>query len=225
MSGATRDGRAIRVEADRLERAAAGGRSGRQWTSSSPASGNEFVAVAVIRAREGDLDAQRLLYLRYAGDVYAFVCSLVSDDHAAEDITQTVFARLPSRLQRYEPRASPFGAWLISVARNASIDYLRTRRAVPTEQVLDLGIADEDVSRDRLHSLREALAFLPEDQREVVMLRFLAGFSPVEVSERVGRSEQSVNALQHRGRRRLREGLSRRGAAPAVLVADCSRHG
>jgi RNA polymerase sigma-70 factor (ECF subfamily) len=225
MSAATRDGRAIRMEADRLERAAAGGRLDRQWTRSSPASGNEFVAVAVVRAREGDSDAQRLLYLRYAGDVYAFVCSLVSDEHAAEDITQTVFARLPSRLRRYEPRASPFGAWLLSVARNASIDYMRTRRAVPTEQVRDPGIADEDVSRDRLQSLREALAFLPEDQREVVMLRFVVGLSPLEVSERLGRSEQSVNALQHRGRRRLREGLSRRDAAPAVLVAECSRQG
>jgi RNA polymerase sigma-70 factor (ECF subfamily) len=225
MSAATTDGRAIRMEADRLERATAGGRSGRQWTRSSPASGNEFVAVAVARAREGDSDAQRLLYLRYAGDVYAFVCSLVNDEHAAEDITQSVFARLPTRLRRYEPCASPFGAWLVSVARNASIDYMRIRRPVPTEQVLDPGIADEDVSRDRLQSLREALAFLPEDQREVVVLRFVVGLSPVEVSERLGRSEQSVNALQHRGRRRLREGLTRRDAAPTVLVADCSRQG
>ena len=225
MSRATRDGQAIRMEADRLERAAAGGRSRRQWTRNSPASGNEFVAVAVVRAREGDSDAQRLLYLRYAGDVYAFVRSIVSDEHAAEDITQTVFARLPNRLQRYEPRASPFGAWLVSVARNASIDYMRTRQPVPTEQVLDPGVADEDLSRDRLQSLREALAFLPQDQREVVVLRFVLGLSPLEVSERLGRSELSVNALQHRGRRRLREGLSRRDAAPTVRVAACARQG
>jgi RNA polymerase sigma-70 factor (ECF subfamily) len=211
------------MEADRLERAAAGGRSGRQWTRGSPASGDEFVAVAVVRAREGDSDAQRLLYLRFAGDVYAFVCSLVNDEHAAEDISQTVFAGLPTRLRRYAPCASPFGAWLLSVARNASIDYMRIRRAVPTEQVLDPVIADQDASRDRLQSLREALAFLPEDQREVVMLRFVAGFTPVEVSERLGRSEQSVNALQHRARRRLREGLTRRDAAPAVLTAASSR--
>jgi RNA polymerase sigma-70 factor, ECF subfamily len=225
MSGATRDGRAIRMEANRLERVASGGGPRRQWSRDNPESDNELFAVAVVRAREGDPDAQRLLYLRYADDVHSFVCTIVSDTHAAEDITQTVFARLPIRLRRYEPRASPFGAWLVSVARNASIDYMRTRRAVPTEQVLDPGIADEDVSRDRLQSLREALAFLPEDQREVVMLRFVAGLSPVEVSERLGRSEQSVNALQHRGRRRLREGLSRRDAAPTVLVTDCSRQG
>ena len=225
MNAATTDARAIRMEADRLQGAMAGGRSGRQWTRSNPGWGNEFVAVAVVRAREGDSEAQRLLYLRYAGDVYAFVRSLVSDEHDAEDITQTVFARLPSRLGRYEPCASPFGAWLISVARNASIDYMRTRRAVPTEQVLDPGAADEDVSRDRLHSLREALAFLPHDQREVLVLRFVVGLSPVEVGQRLGRSEQSINALQHRGRRRLREGLSRRNAAPTVRVAECSRQG
>jgi len=225
MSSASRDGRAIRMEANRLERAAGAGRSRRQRSRDNPESDKELVDVAVARARDGDSDAQRLLYLRYADDVYASVCSIVSDEHAAEDITQTVFARLPVRLQRYEPRASPFGAWLVTVARNASIDYMRTRRAVPSEQVLDPEVAHEDVSRDRLQSLREALAFLPDDQREVVMLRFVFGMSPVEVSERLGRSEQSVNALQHRGRRRLREGLSRRDAAPTVRVADCSRQG
>jgi RNA polymerase sigma-70 factor, ECF subfamily len=225
MRSATKDGREIRTEADRLERAAGGGPFHRQGSSTSPGWRDEFVAVAVVRAREGDSDAHRLLYLRYADGVYAFVCSIVCDEHAAEDITQTVFARLPIRLRHYEPRASPFGAWLVSVARNASIDYMRARRAVPTEQVLDHRVTDEDVSRDRLQSLREALAFLPKDQCDVVLLRFVAGLSSLEISQRLGRTEQSVNALQHRGRRRLREGLSRRDAAPTVRVPGCSTQG
>ena len=216
MTSATKDGREIRMEADRLERAAGRGPFRRQGSGTGPAWRDEFVAVAVVRARDGDSDAHRLLYLRYADGVYAFVCSIVRDEHAAEDITQTVFARLPVRLRRYEPRASPFGAWLVSVARNASIDYMRAQRAVPTEQVLDDGVADEDVSRDRLQALREALAFLPKDQRDVVLLRFVVGLSSLEISQRLGRTELSIDALQHRGRRRLREGLSRRGAAPTV---------
>ena len=219
MSSATRDGQNIRREADRLQLAGGGGRFRRRWTRDSPGPESDIIARAVVRARQGDPEAQRLLYLRYADGVYSFVCSIVSDEHAAEDITQTVFARLPIRLQRYEPGASPFGAWLVSVARNASIDYMRAQRAVPTEQVRDPEVAYEDVSRDRLNSLREALAVLPADQREVLTLRFVAGLSPLEVSERLGRSELSVNALQHRGRRRLREGLSRRGAAPTVRIA------
>jgi RNA polymerase sigma-70 factor (ECF subfamily) len=219
MSSSTRDGLAIRREAERLERSGSGGRFRRQWIGSGAPAGNQVLSAAVVRAREGDADAQRLLYLRYANGVYTFVCSIVRDEHAAEDITQTIFARLPARLQRYEPRAIPFGAWLVSVARNASIDYMRAQRAVPCEQVRDPETADLDVSRDRLQALRAALAVLPKDQREVLTLRFVVGLSPVEVAERLGRTELSINALQHRGRRRLREELSRREAAPRVRIA------
>ncbi len=219
MSSSVRDRQEIRREADRLERSGSGGRFRRRWTAAGPASGDQILGEAVARARAGDPDAQRLLYLRYADGVYSFVCSIVSDEHAAEDITQTVFARLPARLQRYEPRASPFGAWLVSVARNASIDYMRAQRAVPCEEVRDPEAPQVDVSRDRLEALRDSLAVLPDDQREVLTLRFVVGLSPAEIGERLGRTELSINALQHRGRRRLREELSRREAAPRVRVA------
>jgi RNA polymerase sigma-70 factor (ECF subfamily) len=211
--------RRIRREADAAERFEPRARFRRKPVAAQAPAADHLIAETVTRAREGDQDALKLLYLWYADGVYSYVCSILTDEHAAEDITQSVFARLPIRLQRYEPRGAPFGAWIVRVARNAAIDYLRSQRAVPQEEVRDPGAAQETSAGDRLEAIREALAVLPEDQREVLTLRFIVGLSPSEIGHRLGRSEQSINALQHRGRRRLREELTRRGAAPAVRAA------
>jgi RNA polymerase sigma-70 factor (ECF subfamily) len=209
---------AIRLEADRLQTMDGHGRFSRR-RAAGLTTGEGLVQGAVERARDGDEDALRLLYLRYSNTVFSQVCSIVRDEHAAEDITQTVFTRLPLRLRNYESRVVSFGAWIARVAHNASIDYLRAQRTVPCEEVLDPQASREDVSADRLAAIREALAALPEDQREILTLRFVLGLSPKEVAERLGRSERAIHALQHRGRTLLRRELTRLQATPATLGA------
>src|SRR5215216_7586037 len=100
----------------------------------SPAT-ERLVLAAVARAKEGDADALRFLYLRYADNVYGYVCSILRDEHEAEDVTQHIFAKLLTALGRYEPRVVPFSAWILRVAHNAAIDHMRMRRPVPCEEV------------------------------------------------------------------------------------------
>ena len=75
---------------------------------------------------------------------------------------------------------------------------------MPVEDLRPLHAADDTTGRERFADLRLALAALPEEQRDVIVLRFLIGLTPREVAERLGRSEDAVHGLQHRGRRRLR---------------------
>src|SRR6478736_9660071 len=72
------------------------------------AESRRFVARAVARAKQGDQEALRFLYVRYADNVYGYVASLLRDDHEAEDVTQHVFAKLLTNLHKYEPREVPF---------------------------------------------------------------------------------------------------------------------
>jgi RNA polymerase sigma-70 factor, ECF subfamily len=174
---------------------------------------------AVRRAQAGDGDAIRFLYLHYADNVYGYVCSIVRDEHDAEDVTQQIFFKLLTSLERYEPSSVPFSAWILRVAHNAAIDHLRGRRAIPCEEVRSIDEAFSEIGRERWGDLRAALDTLPRDQRQVVMLRFVVGLSPTEIAERIGRTEDAVHALQHRGRRRLRAELALLGAAPAALAA------
>ncbi|MGB7684994.1 MAG: sigma-70 family RNA polymerase sigma factor [Solirubrobacterales bacterium] len=171
---------------------------------------------AVVRAKAGDPEGLHYLYVRYADDVLRYVNSFIRDHHEAEDVTQNVFAKLMSAIKRYEQREVPFDAWILRVARNAALDQLRARRAVPTEEVRLTDTGSVQTGIDRGRALREALEALPEDQREVLVLRHIVGLSPVEIAGTLDKTESSIHGLHHRGRRSLRVGLRERGAAPVV---------
>jgi RNA polymerase sigma-70 factor, ECF subfamily len=179
---------------------------------------NRVVSQAVARAKQGDREALRYLYIRYADHVYGYVASIVRDDYEAEDVTQHVFAKLMTKLEKYEPREVPFSAWIIRVARNVAVDHMRQRRAIPCEEVRELEIheGDHESSRDRSLDLRDALASLPEDQRQVVVMRHLIGLTPGEIAGKLGRTEPSIHGLHHRGRGALRSVLTDMECGPTI---------
>lgn len=174
---------------------------------------------AVARAKAGDSEGLHYLYVRYADDVLRYVTSFIRDHHEAEDITQNVFAKLMKAIQKYEQREAPFDAWILRVARNAALDHLRARRAIPTEEVRLADTGSAQTGLDRGRALRQALEELPEDQREVLVLRHIVGLSPVEIAGTLDKTESSVHGLHHRGRRSLRASLVELGAAPVVATA------
>jgi RNA polymerase sigma-70 factor (ECF subfamily) len=191
----------------------------RQLEKSCPET-EKLVLRAVQRAKQGDEDAVRFLYLKYADNVYGYICSVLRDEHDAEDVTQHLFAKLPQALHRYRPGPVPFSAWLLRVAHNAAIDHVRVRRPIPCEEVRSADTEDGDeVSRDRYRDLFAAFDTLPREQRNVMVLRFVLGLSPGEIAEAIGRTEDAVHGLQHRGRRAVRAELERLGAAPAAMTA------
>lgn len=171
---------------------------------------------AIARAQDGDVDALHHLYVIYAHNIYGYVRSIVRDEHEAEDLTQQVFAKLITAIVKYDDRGVPFFAWLLRLARNLAIDYRRANRMIPTEDPLNAQAPDiPDPSRAR--DLREALSTLPDDQREVVVLRQVAGLTPSEIATRMGRTNCSVHCLHHRGRRTLQQELRRLECTPSTM--------
>ncbi|HZG49097.1 MAG TPA: sigma-70 family RNA polymerase sigma factor [Thermoleophilaceae bacterium] len=181
---------------------------------SAPHRESDLLPQAIARAKAGDTGALHFLYVRFADDVCGYVASIVRDRHEAEDITQTLFLKLLTKIQRYEQREVPFAAWILRVARNAALDHVRARRALPFEDVRtsDAGREDEDFERGQ--ALRWALEHLPSEQREVLALRHIAGLSPGEIARRLGKTESAVHGLHHRGRAALQAALRELGAAP-----------
>ncbi|MGA2453517.1 MAG: sigma-70 family RNA polymerase sigma factor [Solirubrobacteraceae bacterium] len=186
-----------------------------------------LVSQAVKRAQQGDREALGFLYARYADNVCGYVRSIVHDQHEAEDITQQVFAKLIRVIGKYEERDVPFFAWILRVSRNVAVDHIRRQRAIPVEQVRAVDQGGDGVGgieqSGRMNDLKQALAMLPPDQREVLVLRHFAGLSPTEIAERTGRTEGSVHGLHHRGRRALTAELSSRGLAPTTARARCNQ--
>jgi len=197
-----------------------GGFAARVSLDDSPEALRE-VRLAVARAKEGDREAIRFLYVKYANNVYGYVRSILHDDHEAEDVTQQVFAKLMTALVRYEERGIPFFGWLLRLARNAAIDHLRNQRHLASEPAVTVSgrlgrTTLEEDEGDRARCLEAALADLPEEQRNVVLLRHVVGLTPTEIATRMGRSEASIHGLHHRGRRSLQQALIRLDAAPST---------
>jgi RNA polymerase sigma-70 factor (ECF subfamily) len=174
---------------------------------------------AVLRAQAGNADAIRLLYLRYKDNVYGYVLSFVRDQHEAEDITQHVFLKLMSAIGKYQPREVPFTSWLLRVARNVALDHMRRRRAVLCEEVYEPTHQTDESGDDRRRAIQHALEALPEEQRDVIVLRHLVGLSPGEIATQMGRTEASIHGLHHRGRQAMKRELLAIDCGPTARAA------
>lgn len=167
--------------------------------------GQDEDAALAIRASKGESAAFGLLYDRHVAAIYRYVYYRVRDDAEAEDLTSDVFMRALKAMPRYEPRQA-FLAWLYRIARNAVIDHARRgNRRVSFEDALKHPDADRVVEPETevlAHSdniaLRTALGKLTPLQQEVVVLRYLEGFSTQEVARIVGKREGTVRGIQFR---------------------------
>lgn len=180
-------------------------------------SDDELLMQAIAGARNGDRAAAEYCYIRFAGIVRRYVESIVHEPHDAEDITHNVFIKMFGCLERYDERIAPFSAWLLRIARNAAIDHLRQSRALPSDELAARRAAVTRRDPDASATLRDAFETLPDQQRLVLFLRHVLGLSPDEIADELGRTQASVNGLQHRGRGALKAALRRAHMTPATL--------
>ena len=155
----------------------------------------------------------------YADNVYGYVASIVKDEHEAEDITQLVFAKLMTVIGKYEQRKVPFTSWLLRLAHNAALDHLRRPGCRPppkrfaTPDGAHTGRARLSPRGARRPSRRSQTLSQP---RTVVVLRHVIGLTPREIAEHLGRSENAIHGLHHRGRRALQSQLRELECVPAI---------
>jgi RNA polymerase sigma-70 factor, ECF subfamily len=167
-------------------------------------------------ARAGDREAMGELYVLHAPAVRAHVLRVVRDLDDADDVTQQVFAKLLTGLDRYRPGEAPFSVWVLRVARNTAIDHVRHARAVSSDRVGDIREPGHHEVEELRSSLRAALALLPRGQRDVLLLTHLVGLAPREIAAVLGCTVRAVHGLHYRGRGAARVTLTELGAAPAV---------
>jgi RNA polymerase sigma-70 factor (ECF subfamily) len=167
-------------------------------------------------ARAGDREAMGELYVLHAPAVHAHVLRVVRDLDDADDVTQQVFAKLLTGLDRYRPGEAPFIVWVLRVARNTAIDHVRHARAVSADRVGDVWAPDHREVQELRSSLRAAFAQLPPGQRDVLLLTHLVGLQPNEIAAVLGCTVRAVHGLHYRGRGAARLTLTELGAAPSV---------
>ena len=124
-------------------------------------------------------------------NVYGYVRSIVRDDHEAEDLTQHVFMKLMTVIVKYDDRGrAVLGLAAAPRAQRRTRPPAPARRPTPTEEVSAPTATRRRRASDRARSLHAALATLPDEQRNVMVMRHVVGLSPPEIAERMGRSRE-----------------------------------
>jgi len=152
----------------------------------------------MIEAAQKDPRRFAELYEANFERIYAFIVRRVQDRHEAEDLTAEVFHHALANLSRFEWRGVPFAVWLFRIAANAIAD--RRRKA---QQTVDPSLAedlDQSSWRDieRRATLFQLVNSLPEDQRSVLVKRFVEQKAVKEIAVEFGRSEGAIKQLQFR---------------------------
>jgi len=191
-----------------------------QAVKSGPVSANDNENgedVLLDRARTGDMTACALLMRRYSQRLYRAIRSVLKTGVDVEDTMQDTYLAALRNLDRFEGRAQ-FGTWLLRIGTNAALARRRqTIRAVQLHVVsIDdlhpmLNIAD-DATRTPEHQvsnceiasiIEEAIDKLPDDYRQVFMLRTIEGLDTTETAEALGIGEDAVRQRLHRAREAL----------------------
>lgn len=191
----------------------------------------------MARFRGGDAAAFETLVRRHRTDVFSFLSRLLGDRARAEDLVQETWMKAIAAAPRWEERAR-FRTWLFSIARNLAVDEARRRAFRGTAQPLDVAgrpgdptpdrvLAADDPPPDRAASaallrprLEAALAALPEEQREVFLLREFAGVPFAEIAAITGTPEPTVKSRMRYALESLRRRLEAMGVGAGDAVPD-----
>ena len=161
-------------------------------------------AKLVGRAQKGDRAAMAEIYDRHHSTIYRYIFYRVGDAPTAEDLTATVFVRVVENIDGYQYRGRPLLSWLYTIARNVVVDFHRRgagQTTLPLDESLTTGATDVEQAAERAltqRSLAAALSHLTEDQRQVILLKFVEGMSNEEVSRVMGKTVGGIKSLQHR---------------------------
>jgi RNA polymerase sigma factor (sigma-70 family) len=159
------------------------------------------------------------VYDEHVWRIYGFLAYRIADRHTVEDLTQATFERALRAWPRFDPRRASERAWLLSIATNLLIDYLRRERSVLVESMEDRWLAPAAGPEERAlgsPELEAALAELSEREREVLALRFGGDLAGAEIAQVLGLTVANVQQISSRALRKLRAALApARGQIPA----------
>ena len=170
----------------------------------------------VERAQNGHREALEELYLLHFDRIYSYLHLSVGNRHDAEDLTTQTFLRMLEAIGRFRWREVPFSAWLFRIAHNLAMDHFRANRRVQAEETVpELPGSEESSAEDQAFDsmgragMLEMIERLSPEQRQVLTLKFLYGFSNGEVAAILEKTEGAVKSLQHRALASLQRHLSR----------------
>lgn len=174
------------------------------------------------RLRDRDPNVMGDLYDRYGRLVYSLIFRVVRNSAAAEDLVQETFLRVWNRAQSFDQERGVLGPWILTVARNRAIDYLRSTDGRIAAGAIDLDqlehpsrfrdFDDSALSLDRARRLKSAFEKLTPNQKVVIEMAYYEGLSQTEMAERMQQPLGTVKTWVRTALKTLRDQLTEAAA-------------
>ena len=167
----------------------------------------------LIEAAQGSDEAFGVLYDTYIDRIYNYIYYRTGNVHDAEDLTARVFQRAMKHIVNYEDRGVPFSAWLYRIAHNLVANWHRDRsrkQEIAITEKMSLPARDEHpettlMRTEKQDALLRVIRTLPPNRQQLLILKFVEGYSNAEIGEIMSRSEGAVKSLYHRTLLALRD--------------------
>jgi RNA polymerase sigma-70 factor (ECF subfamily) len=167
----------------------------------------------VKRAVGGDFEAFGELYNIYLDRIYRYVFYQVRDKMTAEDVTEEVFLKAWKAIKSCKGKEQTFSSWLYRIAHNQVIDNLRSQRKyLSTEMEPSAEVNGPELEaegKQERQEMLETISCLPQNQKQVIILKFIEGLDNQEIGKIMGKSQGAIRVLQMRALATLRQRLSR----------------
>jgi len=167
----------------------------------------------VIQAVNGDGDAFGELYIIHVEKIYRYVFYQVKSKTVAEDITEEVFLKAWRAISSCRGKEKSFSSWLYRIAHNQIIDEFRRRKRHPSLLIETVeSITDTTNGVEKYLEQQELLGvidYLPSNQRQVIILKFIEGLDNREIANIMGKSEGAIRIMQMRALVTLKKQLSK----------------
>ena len=171
----------------------------------------------IRRLQSRDPEAIAELYDRYGRIMYALIYRVVRNSSVAEDLVQETFLRIWNRIHGFDPERGALGPWVLAVARNRAIDYLRSVDGRMAQSAFEIDKIEQPIlfvefesqimNLDRVRILKEAFHKLTPNQREVLDLAYFEGLSQTEMAARMNQPLGTVKTWVRTALKKLRQEL------------------
>ena len=167
----------------------------------------------LLRLRRHEPQALAELYDRYGGMVFRLILRMVGDAGTAEDLVQETFLRIWNRAEALDPERGAAAPWVLAVARNRAIDYLRGparhgKNIVKVDETENpeffADFPDDSPKFDLVRQVNRAFEQLSPQQREAIELAYFEGLTQSEVADRMGHPLGTIKTWMRRGFQQMR---------------------
>ncbi|MFC2043869.1 RNA polymerase sigma factor [Chloroflexota bacterium] len=192
-----------------------GNKKNREDATAVTLDSNKIIGL-VGKAISGDIEAFGELYSNYLVPIYRYIYYHIKDKMTAEDLTEEVFIKAWRGIRSCKGKEQTFSAWLYRIAHNHMIDYFRSTQRYSSMRYrsTDMSNISEVINNGteaklELQRLLETVSLLPQNQKQLIILKFIEGLDNREIALIMNKSPGAIRVLQMRALTKLRRNLTR----------------